>query len=251
LDVLIVGRGGGSLEDLWSFNEEVVARAVFRSRIPVISAVGHEIDFTICDFVADVRAPTPSAAAELVVGRKDAFTGMLGEYERRLEGCMRHVLERARHRLARSSHHYVFREPTNAVARYRQRLDGVSQRMRRELRGGIQSAQQSLDWVSSALQQRSRMALQAGRQDLEAISKRLQQSVVLRQQLAAQEVQRLSLQLRALSPLAVLQRGYSVTRLEDGSIVRDADTVKAGMQIRTRLAKGELHSRVLEQTEEG
>ncbi len=251
LDVLIVGRGGGSLEDLWSFNEEIVARAVFRSRIPVISAVGHEIDFTICDFVADVRAPTPSAAAELVVGRKDAFTGMLSEYERRLEGCMRHLLERARHRLTRSANHYVFREPTNAVARYRQGLDGIEQRIRRELRGRLEAAQQALDWMRGSLQQKSRGALQGGRVKMEATSQQMRQCLLLRQQRASQEVQRLKLQLRALSPLAVLQRGYSVTCLEDGTIVRDAAEAKAGVLVRTRLAKGELHSCVLEQTEEG
>ena len=251
LDALIVGRGGGSLEDLWSFNEEVVARSVARSRIPVISAVGHEIDFTICDFVADVRVPTPSAAAELVVGRKDAFIGMLEDYARRLEGCMRHVLERARHRLTRSSQHYVFREPTNAVARYRERIDSMEQRMQREVRGNVQSAQQSLDWVSGALQQRSRAALQGGRQDLDILARRMQQALVLQQQRYSQELQRITLQLRALNPLAVLQRGYSVTRLKDGTIVRDAEAVDSGTQLCSRVAKGELISRVEENQEKG
>ena len=251
LDVLIVGRGGGSLEDLWSFNEEVVARAVARSRIPVISAVGHEIDFTICDFVADVRAPTPSAAAELVVGCKDAFVGMLAEYDRRLQGSMRQVLERARHRLLRSAHHYVFREPANAVARYRQRLDAIEQRIRRELRGGVQSAQQSLDVVGGGLQQYSRSAVQGGRQKLDTYDRQLKQALQLRQQGARQNVQRVALQLRALNPLAVLQRGYSVTRLAGGEIVRTTEGLAAGDMLETRLAQGEVYSRVVGDIEKG
>ena len=251
LDVLIVGRGGGSLEDLWSFNEEVVARAVARSRIPVISAVGHEIDFTICDFVADVRAPTPSAAAEIVVGRKDAFAGLLDDHQRRLEACMRHVLERARHRLTRSEGHYVFREPANAVARYRQRLDALEQNMRRALHSGVQTAQQSLDWVSGSLQQQSRGAIRGGRLELERTGQQMRQALILRRQQSKQEVQRLMLQLRALNPLGVLQRGYSVTRLEDGTILRDAAAVKPGVHVRTRLAKGELHSCVVDNKKKG
>jgi len=246
LDVLIVGRGGGSLEDLWSFNEEVVARAVARSQIPVISAVGHEIDFTICDFVADVRAPTPSAAAELVVGRKDAFTGMLVEYDRRLQGCMRQVLERVQHRLARSAQHYVFREPANVVARHRQGLEGLRQRLRRELRGGMQASQQALDLAAAALQQRSGAALQAGRAGLDRQDQRILQALRLRQQGVRQDVQRLALQLRALSPLSVLQRGYSVTRDARGEVVRRADGLIPGTILRTQLAEGEVHSRVVD-----
>ncbi|MFU8780747.1 MAG: exodeoxyribonuclease VII large subunit [Kiritimatiellia bacterium] len=244
LDVLIVGRGGGSLEDLWSFNEEVVARAVARSGVPVISAVGHEIDFTICDFVADVRAPTPSAAAELVVGRKDAFTGLLDEYGRRIRGSMQHVLERGRHRLTRSAGHYVFREPANAVARSRQRLDSLDQRIRRELRGSAQAAQQSLDWMSGSLWQHSRAALQVERQRMDACLRQMQQAVVIREQRARQDVQRLELQMRALNPLGVLQRGYSVTRLADGSILRRSADVRTGDLLQTRVADGEVLSRV-------
>jgi len=164
---------------------------------------------------------------------------------------MQHVLERAKHRLTRSAQHYVFREPSNAVARYRERMDTVDQRMRRELRGSMQSAQQSLDWVSSTLQQRSRSAMQAGRQGLETSSRHMEQALRLRQQRATQEVQRLTLQLRALNPLAVLQRGYSVTRLDDGTILRDASAVRAGDHVRTRLAKGEVLARVVEGKEKG
>jgi exodeoxyribonuclease VII large subunit len=247
LDVLIVGRGGGSLEDLWSFNEEVVARAVARSRIPVISAVGHEIDFTICDFVADVRAATPSAAAELVVGRKDAFTGILAEYERRLLGTMQHRIERARHQLTRSSGHYVFREPANAVARYRQRLDGMDKGIRRELRGAVQSAQQLLDWTSSSLQQQGRAAILGGRQQMDTHWRKMEQALAARQLGSRQDIQRLGLQLRALSPLAVLQRGYSVTRLADGAIASVADELAPGTILQTRLAQGEVWSVVMQE----
>ncbi len=252
LDVLIVGRGGGSLEDLWSFNEEVVARAVARSAIPVISAVGHEVDFTICDFVADLRAPTPSAAAELVVGRKDAFEDRLRELGRRQAAALRQKLEQSRHRLTRSAQSYVFREPAHAVSRYRQRIDVQAQRMRRELQAALQAAQQTLDWLGGRLQQNARSALQEGRRELDREHGRMVQALRLRQQAGAQDVRRLALQLRALSPLAVLQRGYSVTRLAEGAIVTDPGQVEAGDRLETRLANGMLYSLVqIDETRSG
>ncbi len=244
LDVLIVGRGGGSLEDLWCFNEEDVARAVARSRIPVISAVGHEIDFTICDFVADLRAPTPSAAAELVVGRKDAFQAQLVELERRQAAVLQRRLEAARHRLARAMGSYVFREPANVVSRHRQCLDAADLRLRHSLRGALQTRQQTLDWVSVRLQQHSRHAVQNGRQVLQAASGKMAYGLKLMHQGRLQDVKRLAMQLRALSPLAVLQRGYSVTRLADGRILNRTAQVVEGQALITQLADGSVASQV-------
>ena len=244
LDVLIVGRGGGSLEDLWCFNEEVVARAVARSRIPVISAVGHEIDFTICDFVADLRAPTPSAAAELVVGRKEAFQAQLAELQRRQAAALRGRVQAMRHRLTRAAGSYVFREPANAASRHRQRLEATDQKLRHLLRSALQTSQQTLDWVSVRLQQRSRYALQDGRQALQATGGRMGYALKLAHQARLQDVKRLTLQLRALSPLAVLQRGYSVTRLADGRILNRAVQAQAGDELITQLADGSVRSKV-------
>jgi exodeoxyribonuclease VII large subunit len=129
IDVMIVGRGGGSIEDLWNFNEETVARAIDRSEIPVISAVGHEIDFTIADFVADVRAPTPSAAAELAVREKSDFEDALALCDRRLKQSLKTLEQDFRLRLGRAAHSYVFREPANLVRGYRQHMMALETRM--------------------------------------------------------------------------------------------------------------------------
>lgn len=129
VDVIIVGRGGGSLEDLWAFNEEEVARAISRSHIPVISAVGHEIDFTISDFVADLRAPTPSAAAEMVVSRRDELLNALDGWSRRLDSHMRSLILQTESRVSRLRDHYVFKEPANIVCQHSQTVDEMEGRL--------------------------------------------------------------------------------------------------------------------------
>ncbi len=222
LDVLIVGRGGGSLEDLWCFNEEIVARAIVRSRIPVISAVGHEVDFTISDFVADLRAPTPSAAAELVVGRKEAFEEKLKQCAGQIRAALRRQALDLRARFLAASRSYVFREPRNLVRQYAQRIDGLSVRMTNELRGSVQ----------------------AGRQEADELGLRLVHRVERWREMCAQNVRRLAAQLKALSPLAVLERGFSITRRANGAVVRDAEAVAVGDALVTRLARGVLESKV-------
>ncbi len=129
VDVIIITRGGGSLEDLWPFNEEVLARQIAASEIPVISAVGHEIDFTICDFVSDLRVPTPSAAAELVVGRQEEFLGAIDEYRRRLIGSFEIYLERLKNRFQKAAQSHVFKEPLYMVREKQQKIDEISRRM--------------------------------------------------------------------------------------------------------------------------
>ncbi|HPF99533.1 MAG TPA: exodeoxyribonuclease VII large subunit [Kiritimatiellia bacterium] len=222
LDVMIVGRGGGSLEDLWCFNEEMVARAIARSTIPVISAVGHEIDFTISDFVADVRAPTPSAAAEIVVGQKDDFERGLARLAQRLVASLRQSALEARGRLVAAARSYVFQEPMNLVRQFAQRIDGVHVRMRHALVGGVGEHRRSL----------------------EGVGMRLTHGMELRTKSAAQEVQRLRAQLQALSPMAVLGRGFSITKTASGIIVRNATDVRDGDELRTQVARGEIVSKV-------
>lgn len=134
IDVLIVGRGGGSLEDLWEFNEEIVARSIFRSRIPVISAVGHEIDYTIADFVADVRAPTPSAAAEMVIAKKSEFTDRIDFLRHRLQSLISSYINGLKTHLAGLAASYVFKEPENTLRQYSQRLDDLSHRLSLKIR---------------------------------------------------------------------------------------------------------------------
>ncbi|MBN1557759.1 MAG: exodeoxyribonuclease VII large subunit [Lentisphaerae bacterium] len=223
LDVMIVGRGGGSLEDLWAFNEERVARAIAASAVPVISAVGHEIDYTISDFVADLRAPTPSAAAELVVARKDALQARIGMLGGRLAGALREGVWRSRQRLRQSAASYVFREPGNLARRYRERLDGFGVRAARAAEGRFREGQQRADELAGRL----------GRGMLRGLAER------------GQDLKRLNAQLKALSPLAVLERGYSVTRRADGTVIRDADGVKAGERVTTRVRSGSFDSEVV------
>ncbi len=220
MDVLIVGRGGGSLEDLWAFNEEDVARAIARSEIPVISAVGHEIDFTISDFVADLRAPTPSAAAELVVGQKETFEENLKQYSQRLARSLHMFRLELKNRLTDVSRSYVFREPLNLVRQYGQRIESAEAGKKNALRSALRERQQRLDESSLHLRHR----------------------VELRYKSCTQELRRLESQLRALSPKAVLERGYSITFLPDGTIVRESGQVGESDVLNTRLREGIIES---------
>jgi exodeoxyribonuclease VII large subunit len=223
LDVLIVGRGGGSLEDLWSFNEEVVARAIAASRIPVISAVGHEIDFTISDFVADLRAPTPSAAAELVVGRKQDFEDRLSELSRRVSRSIQDCLVTARHRLRAAAGSYVFREPAHMVKQLYQRLDGLEMRAAHGMQGRLREGRQRLgDWRLRALH-----------------------ALRMKHQASLQEVKRLDTHLNALNPMAVLGRGYSITSDRHGRVIRSAGSVRPGQRLTTRVRQGAFESEVV------
>lgn len=222
LDVLIVGRGGGSLEDLWCFNEEVVARAIARSGIPVVSAVGHEIDFTISDFVADLRAPTPSAAAELVVKEKVEVEALLGQAGRVLLHRLESMLQTFRERLRTAIGHHVFRQPRNLMQVYRERLAGYHGRMVHESEGRCREQRQRIDDGLLRIVQPVRMGIQASQQDL----------------------RRLGEQLKALSPLAVLGRGYSITRDGKGRVVRSVASVARGDRLETRVEDGMIQSDV-------
>jgi exodeoxyribonuclease VII large subunit len=228
MDVLIVGRGGGSLEDLWAFNEEVVARAIARSKIPVISAVGHEIDFTISDFVADLRAATPSAAAELVVRCKADFEEQLARRQQRLAQALTNRFLTLRNRLLTLNQRGARHEPTAMILRLRQTLEAVTTRLVRDLENRIRDRQQELD------EQGVRMA----------------HAMAMRSQMLAQEVRRFAGQLQALSPWAVLQRGYSVTLDAAGHVVQSARALRPGDAMTTRLADGRVTS-VVSQSEAG
>lgn len=222
IDVMIVGRGGGSLEDLWCFNEEVVARAIARSDIPIISAVGHETDFTICDFVADVRAPTPSAAAEIVVGRKDQFLDTLRNRSQVITRLLKHTLLEAKSRFNASARSYVFREPGNAARVYRQRIARLQSQSRNALERQFQNNQQRTDDLSGRMSQALKMQFST----------------------KAHQARSLERQLAAYNPLAVLKRGYSITFKADGHAIRSSSDVKPGELVRTRISKGEFTSKV-------
>jgi exodeoxyribonuclease VII large subunit len=217
-EVLIVGRGGGSLEDLWAFNEEVVARAIHQSAIPVISAVGHEVDFTIADFVADLRAPTPSAAAEIVSAHRAELLRELGHLKSRLEAGLQrqtHFLRQAPHLRARL---FAAMRPRIGLLRERLRRCGESLELARPLR-----------------------RVNEMRQRIDDFHARLHAALRAHQQAALARADRLSAQLQALNPRAILSRGYSITF--DGrthAIVRQARTVKPGTPLRIVLHEGEI-----------
>ncbi|MCH8874632.1 exodeoxyribonuclease VII large subunit [candidate division KSB1 bacterium] len=151
VDVLIVGRGGGSLEDLWAFNEESVARAVFRSQIPVVSAVGHEVDFSICDFVADLRAPTPSAAAELVVQNKDGITARLNQMLEFMSGSILDRIKYQREKVKNMKNSYAFRQPQDLVIQYHQRLDEINRSLRKSMNHKVDLSKELLKGLSKRL----------------------------------------------------------------------------------------------------
>jgi exodeoxyribonuclease VII large subunit len=224
LDVLIVGRGGGSLEDLWSFNEECVARAIAQSDVPVISAVGHETDFTISDFVADLRAPTPSAAAEMVVGVKMEFEELLERFRRQTVRAMQDRLRDVRRRCTAAAGAYFFRAPGELARRRREQIDRLRLRARNSLRNVWRMQQQALDEYSLRLRQSCRGNCQA----------------------RAARLERLSAQLRIINPLAVLDRGYSITMRPDGCVIKSGADLRVGDRLITRFARDAVESEVLQ-----
>ena len=245
VDVIIVARGGGSLEDLWSFNEEIVARAIADSRLPVVSGVGHETDFTIADFVADVRAPTPSAAAELVVRRKQEFEAEIEARVRHLTQCIRLGLGAARHRLNELGGRRVFQTLGTRIARRAQRLDEAASSLTAAVRSRLALLRNDFLQVAPGVARYDfDRLLMLRRAALHDQSRRLDEALNRRASLEGSRLDRLRAVLGERNPLAILNRGYSITRDAGGRIVRDARLVPAGSEIRVRVARGELEARV-------
>lgn len=200
IDAMIVGRGGGSLEDLWAFNEEAVARAIFDSEIPVVSAVGHEVDTTIADLVADFRAPTPTAAAEILVPELAGMVELVTEYQLKLGRGLRHTLELWRGRLETMSERLAGLGPLNQLRREQQRLDYLMEGLKWSMHHRLKDRKEKLNALGAHLE--------------------------------------------ALSPLKVLERGYSITRNAQGKVIKKASEVRAGESISTKLAEGTITSQV-------
>jgi exodeoxyribonuclease VII large subunit len=249
VDVIIVGRGGGSAEDLWSFNDEKVARALRASFIPVISAVGHETDFTIADFAADVRAPTPSAAAELVAAREDEIAATVESLSRDLLRAVRFQLVDARMRVQDAAMSRGFDDARAALHQSRLRADDAAHKLETLAARATQDARRRADVLSRRLQPARVLARVAGARARFGVVKTARDAAIAAR--LDEEGARLAVavaSLDALSPLAVLKRGYALAEDERGLLLRDARQAKEGDALRVRLSEGVLHCRV-EKTE--
>jgi exodeoxyribonuclease VII large subunit len=245
VDVIIVGRGGGSLEDLWAFNDEMLARTIVASKIPVISAVGHEVDYTIADFVADVRAATPSQAAELVVREKQAVAESVGALQRRLVRAMSRRLEAQRDRLEAVRERRVLTDPHRPLRELTRRLDEAAARLLRGARSSLRHAAHRVELATRDLKARNPVArTRQDRRRLDDLAGRLDRALTRGLDRRRHRLVGVAGRLDSLSPLAVLGRGYSLTLTASGQIVRSVRQVAVGDEVGVMLHEGSLAARV-------
>ena len=246
VDVLIVGRGGGSLEDLWCFNEEMVARAIFHSHLPVISAVGHETDVTIADFVADVRAPTPSAAAELVSRNQTELLQQLQYRRQRLEIALDRLFAEKQQKLKHLSLRLHNQHPQAQLRIQQQLITQLSHRLQQTLRHHWQKTAENLTALSMRLYKNPLpLRLQQYEQQLAQLKVRLNSHMNLTLSLQQKQLAHLCGKLDSLSPLKVLARGYSITQNQQNFTIRSIKDVNVGEHIKTRLTDGDIISQVI------
>ena len=245
VEVIIVARGGGSAEDLASFNEEGLARVVAASVLPVISAVGHETDFTIVDFVADLRAPTPSAAAEMVIRSRQDIEEQVERLDGRLQKAMRYRLLMGRQQLTELAQHGAFGRMMDLIRRRQQRVDDLVYRMVHAERDLLERQRRRYDTLAAAVRHYDlRLVLAGVRRELDG---KISSMAAAARNLLLQKrarLDRLTSQMEALSPVAILERGYALAFDASGKLVKDAANVKAGDDIRVRVVRGEIEATV-------
>ena len=239
VDVLIIGRGGGSIEDLWCFNDEALARAVAECPIPIVSAVGHEIDFALTDFVADVRAATPSAAAELVSPDQSQYLTALTQLQQRLSRAVRRQLAQQQPRLLQLQQRLQQLHPQRRLEQQQQRLDELHLRLQRRMQQQLQTARRQHSYLQQSLQHLSpAKAIKQQQLQLQQLAKRIQQAQQQQLKYSSQQLARLSAQLHTVSPLATLARGYSISFDSQQQALTSSAQLKVGDAISTRLAQG-------------
>jgi exodeoxyribonuclease VII large subunit len=245
VDVILIARGGGSAEDLAAFNHEGLARAVASSQIPVMAAIGHETDFTIIDFVADLRAPTPSAAAELVIRSRQEIEEQAESLRLRLARAMRYRLLMARQTLTQVAQHGAFARMMDGINQRQQRLDDLRFRLEKAQRRLVEQHRRRWERASGAVRHYDVRRVLAGiRQELEARNQAMgaaMKTALLRRRARLEQLEHA---LQALSPVAILERGYALVFDASGNLVKDAAQVESGEEITARLAKGTLSARV-------
>ncbi|HBL4693107.1 MULTISPECIES: exodeoxyribonuclease VII large subunit [Citrobacter] len=244
-DVLIVGRGGGSLEDLWSFNDERVARAIFASRIPVVSAVGHETDVTIADFVGDLRAPTPSAAAEMVSRNQQELVRQLQSAQQRLGMAMDYFLANRSRRFTQLHHRLQQQHPQLRLARQQTALERLQQRMNIAIDSQLKrSGQQQFRLLQRLNHQNPQPRIHRAQSRVQQLEYRLADTIRARLSATRERFGNAVTHLEAVSPLSTLARGYSVTSSADGNVLKHTKQVKAGDLLTTRVTDGWVESEV-------
>jgi exodeoxyribonuclease VII large subunit len=245
VDVIVVCRGGGSAEDLWAFNEEVVARAIFDSEIPVVSAVGHEIDFTISDFVADLRAPTPSAAAELIVPDAAELQRRLLQIETRLRQEAGDWFEQGRKRLSFILRSVLFREPRQRVGEASQRVDLAEEGLLREARASLSERSQRVASLLALIRQhRPDQVVAISRNRIATLHSQMSERLKQRMEIHAQRLRSAENMMRILAPQATLERGYTITTDERGKLIRSVADASPGIRLTTKVSDGNVKSRV-------